>query len=44
VLQQKCQIYASGCKKRGRREEAAGYESLAHSALPSEGAVRPDGR
>jgi glycosyltransferase involved in cell wall biosynthesis len=31
VLQQKCQIYASGCKKRGRLEEAACYESLALS-------------
>ena len=29
VLQEKCQIYASGCKKRGRLEEMAHYQRLA---------------
>lgn len=29
VLRQKCRIYASGCRKRGREEEAGFYENLA---------------
>ena len=31
VLQKKCEIYASGCKKRGRLEEMAYYNRLAVS-------------
>jgi hypothetical protein len=30
-LARKCRIYAAGCKKRGKREEAAEYLSLAEN-------------
>ena len=29
MLQQKCRIYAAGCRKRGRADEAHTYEALA---------------
>ena len=35
ALKNKCGIYAAGCKKRGREEEARYYEALAENFMPS---------
>ena len=37
TLQQKCAIYAGGCRKRGRTDEAKYYETLAGRYLMTEG-------
>jgi glycosyltransferase involved in cell wall biosynthesis len=44
VLRQKCEVYAAGCRKRGRHAEASHYEQLAAGASDGKPFFRKDGR
>jgi glycosyltransferase involved in cell wall biosynthesis len=42
TLQEKCAVYAAGCRKRGREEEARYYEIIAEKYRITEGGLRKD--
>jgi hypothetical protein len=44
VLRQKCEVYAAGCRKRGRHAEASHYEQLSAGASDGKPFFRKDGR